>query len=380
MFQYHVPTKLYIGRGVLSYLPEWMKDLGKRVFFVSQTQLEERSGLFDRVESLLSREGFQVLPFARVDPYSKKISSLDFLEEAVSEIKNSRTSIILTMGDSATLQLGKTLAFLASNSSPLEEFARGRSFEPKTVAYVQIPTEPGLIPGLTPYIWILDRSEPYFLDVPGYHADSVVLDYDLMTPSSKNYLIGESLAFSIESILSRFWDPFSSAYAHQAIDLIQKDFDKFLQDLPPSNDWDWMSSGALASLSLNSKGLGMSFALGFVLASQYSVPKSMMMCILFPRVLEFLIQKSPQSFRSIASSIGLDSLAVPDRDLAYQVLEKVKSLFQKANIPANLNEVLEFDRDVLLHLSSAAQNLPFMRDLPHSPSREELIQILESVI
>ena len=70
-FDYHTPTRLIFGKGVITHLPDVLRPLGKRVLLTYGAGSIKKIGLYDKVQELL--KGFEVyIPYSvtpqRQDP------------------------------------------------------------------------------------------------------------------------------------------------------------------------------------------------------------------------------------------------------------------------------------------------------------------------
>ena len=65
---FYLPTRIYFERnGIEKYLGE-IKKYGKKVFIVTGKNFVYRTGLLDKVKSILEREGIKYCVFSGVEP------------------------------------------------------------------------------------------------------------------------------------------------------------------------------------------------------------------------------------------------------------------------------------------------------------------------
>ena len=69
-FLFHVPTKVYFGRGQISHLGE-LSEYGKKVLLVYGGGSIKRNGLYDTAVGILHDAGMEIFELAGVEPNPK---------------------------------------------------------------------------------------------------------------------------------------------------------------------------------------------------------------------------------------------------------------------------------------------------------------------
>ena len=67
-FNFHVTTDIRFGKDRLGELPEALAQFGKKVLLVFGGGSIKKNGLYDRVTTLLSEQGFDMWELAGVEP------------------------------------------------------------------------------------------------------------------------------------------------------------------------------------------------------------------------------------------------------------------------------------------------------------------------
>ena len=68
-FNYHTPTRVIFGKGVVDKLPKVMKPLGHRVLLTYGGGSIKRIGLYDKVIALL--KDFEIIELSGIEPNPK---------------------------------------------------------------------------------------------------------------------------------------------------------------------------------------------------------------------------------------------------------------------------------------------------------------------
>ena len=104
-FQYCTPTRILFGKGVVDKLPEVMRPLGKSVLMTYGSGSIKRSGLYDKVMSLM--KGFEVYELPDIEPNPKYTQSV---VPGVKMCKEHKIDVILAVGGGSVLDCSKAIA------------------------------------------------------------------------------------------------------------------------------------------------------------------------------------------------------------------------------------------------------------------------------
>ncbi|WP_024994357.1 iron-containing alcohol dehydrogenase [Phocaeicola paurosaccharolyticus] len=104
-FDYYSPTRLIFGKGVVEQLAEVMKPIGKRVLLTYGGGSIKRSGLYDKVKSLL--KDFEITELSGIEPNPKYDPSV---LDGVRLCKENDIEVILSVGGGSVLDCSKAIA------------------------------------------------------------------------------------------------------------------------------------------------------------------------------------------------------------------------------------------------------------------------------
>lgn len=103
-FEYHTPTKLIFGKGVIEKLPEELARLGKKVLLAYGGGSIKKIGLYDKVKELL--KDFEVYELAGIEPNPKYDPSV---LEGVRLCKEHQIDVVLAVGGGSVLDCAKAI-------------------------------------------------------------------------------------------------------------------------------------------------------------------------------------------------------------------------------------------------------------------------------
>jgi len=104
-FDYHTPTRLLFGEGVIEKLPEVMKPLGKKILLTYGGGSIKKIGLYDKVRELLT--DFEVFELSGIEPNPKYSTSV---VDGVRICKENGIDAILAVGGGSVLDCSKAIA------------------------------------------------------------------------------------------------------------------------------------------------------------------------------------------------------------------------------------------------------------------------------
>lgn len=105
-FIFQVPTKILFGRNMLNKLPSEIKKYTDNVMLVYGGGSIKKSGLYDKITSLLEENAVKYTPFGGVQPNP----ILDKCKEGIALAKEKKTGLILAVGGGSVIDTSKLIA------------------------------------------------------------------------------------------------------------------------------------------------------------------------------------------------------------------------------------------------------------------------------
>lgn len=107
-FDYHTPTRLIFGQGVVEQLPEVMRPIGRKVLLAYGGGSIKRIGLYDKVKELL--KDFEIYELSGIEPNPKYDPSVI---DGARICKEQGIEVILSVGGGSVLDCCKAIAAAA---------------------------------------------------------------------------------------------------------------------------------------------------------------------------------------------------------------------------------------------------------------------------
>ncbi|PKM93670.1 MAG: NADH-dependent alcohol dehydrogenase [Firmicutes bacterium HGW-Firmicutes-1] len=105
-FKYSIPTKIFFGKGQISYLPQQIKLYGSKILLVYGGGSIKRNGLYQNVINLLKENELPFWELSGVDP-NPRIGSV---EKGIQICKDQNIDFILAVGGGSIIDCSKVIA------------------------------------------------------------------------------------------------------------------------------------------------------------------------------------------------------------------------------------------------------------------------------
>ena len=105
-YVHSIPTKVYFGKDQIQRLPEVLASFGKRVLLTYGGGSIKRTGLYDRIMTLLNDGGFIVTELSGIEPNPR----IESVAEGVRLCRENSVDVILAVGGGSTIDCSKAIA------------------------------------------------------------------------------------------------------------------------------------------------------------------------------------------------------------------------------------------------------------------------------
>jgi alcohol dehydrogenase class IV len=168
-------------------------------------------------------------------------------------------------------------------------------------------------------------------------ADIVILDPEMVMsmPKSVAAFTGmDALTHAIESYVSKRANFLSDVLSEKAIEVIFENMYESYNNPNPESRGMMHLGSCIAGMAFTNVSLGIVHSISHTIGSLYGVPHGLGNAILLPYIIEFNMQdeKAKEKYESLAKKLNYTS-----------ILEEVKKLNDKMNIPKNLKEYIKND-------------------------------------
>lgn len=362
-FRLNIPTDIRFGRDRLGELPEALSQFGKKVLLVYGGGSIKRSGLYDKVVSLLDEYGFERVELAGVEPNPRVTS----VREGARLIKEHQLDVILAVGGGSVVDASKVMAAAAFYDGDAWDLVTDSSLIGQAVPIVDIltlaatgtemnrgavisnlETNEKLGTGgweLIPRVSFLDPTLTYTVSKWQTAAGTA----DMMSHLFEQYFnrtAGVDVQDSIAEGLLR------TAIKHGPVALAEPENYEARANLL------WTSTLALNGLVASGRAGGWTcHAIEHELSAYYDITHGIGLAVLTPRWMKFCLDTDPTThakFATYARNVW-DLREGSDEELARQAVAKTYAFFKDdMHIPMTLPEVGIAEQELVGKMSEQA--------------------------
>ena len=106
MFTYHIPTKVYFGKGQLENLGNVAKSYGKKVLLVYGGGSIKKTGVYDSVCACLKNSGMEIFECSGIEPNPK----VESVRKGIEICKQNKIDVVLAVGGGSVMDASKFIS------------------------------------------------------------------------------------------------------------------------------------------------------------------------------------------------------------------------------------------------------------------------------
>ena len=370
----------YFGRGARENVVTEINARGfKNILVVTDHNLVQNN-VAGLVTNLLDKANINYYIYDGVKPNPTVKNVRDGLMMA----KINHVDAIVAIGGGSPIDTAKAIAIIMTNP----EFADVVSLDGvadtknKCLPIIAIPTTAGTAAEVTINYVITDEARTKKMVCVDVHDIPVVaiIDPDMMQgmPQSIAASTGmDALTHAMEGYITKAGWLIPDMFHINAMSLIYKNLEKAANE-KDEHAVDQVAYGQyIAGMGFSNVGLGIVHSMAHSLGAYFDTPHGVANALLLPHVLKFNGVVCPELYRNMGYAIGLDMSETTDEEAIDKVVEAVKELSIKLNIPQTLREI-GIPRDMIPTLANQAINDACTPGNPREVTVEDIIDIYES--
>jgi len=336
---FHLPTKIVFGAGVLSRLKEIVREeLKATVVFLVTDKGIMKAGIGSQVLSQL--EGAHL--FDEIEP-NPKSPTVNKAGEVVRKIK---PDLVIGLGGGSSMDAAKSIALLANNKGNIENYeGRGR-YKTSPLPVLAIPTTCGTGSEVT-WVSVITHPERHFkmsIKGPEMFPSLALVDPDLLVSLPPPLIAStgmDALTHAIEAYTAKEANEFSDVFAWEALRLIFGSIQDAFENIKHNQEARerMMLGSTLAGVAFCNSDVGAVHCLAEAVGGPYDLPHGELNSIFLPLVMEFNLSAAKTKYAEIAGHAGIKE---KDENLASEELvQKIRDMSRALNIPSFIDLGLE---------------------------------------
>jgi alcohol dehydrogenase len=363
-FSFTGAKKIIFGNGSLLTLAIHIKELHAQNPLVVIDKNLAKTGLLERVASVLVSEGIKFTVYDKVEPEP----GIELADEGAKIAVKNKCDIIIGIGGGSAMDVAKAIAVLAINKGSAVDYLGLNKVPKPGLPKIMIPTTAGTGSEVT-FTAVFVRKNP----------ELALLDPELtlsLPPAPTAHTGLDALCHAIESYTSVNASPMSEMFSLEAIALIAENLRACVHDGKNIVARERMLLGSLyAGIGLANAGVTAVHSLSYPLGGKYGVGHGLANTMMLPAVMAFNLPAALEKFADIAEAMGECIEGLPDREAAYLALEAVEALIEDCGIFASLAQFGIKEKDFSA-LADVALNVAVpLKNNPRKVTKEDMITI-----
>jgi len=369
------------------------KEFGKRVMVCCDTNLI-KSGIVDKVETLLKDGGAEVLIF----PEGRPDINLQLIGECAEAGRKFNPDVMIGLGGGSNMDLAKTSAIQLKYGGPLTKYYGEHNVPGPIVDVICIPTTSGTGSEVSPVAVVTDPDRYMKVGIATRRLIPkwAVVDPSLVIscpPRVTSHSGMDALSHAIESYCARIPEgrtphaifvgknPASDALAMQAIKLIAKSLPTAVHD--PSNRQgreDMALASLLAGMAFSAAGTATVHALQYSVGEATHTSHGHGNAVLMPAVMKAILKSRIPEMAFIARAFDPKLERVSDEEAAANAPELVAKMGENVLIARGLTSI-GMKREQLAEMAELSTSVKRLLDnSPVAFDKQALIGILEEAM
>lgn len=360
------------GSGSIAKLKTELVAIGSHAFIVTGKNSAKKSGILDRLTSLVSEGGIKWTLFNQVesDP------DTEVVEAGVTEYKKCGADFIIALGGGSVLDAAKGISICAASSQPIVYFG-SHTVPAVGIPLVAIPTTAGTGSEVSRYAVITDNAKKIKMLIGGESLVSrlAVLDPELtltMPPSVTAYTGMDALTHAIEAYISVKAQPMTDSYALRAISMISGNLVKAVKNGQDKKARENMLMGQMyAGLAFSNSSTALVHAMSRPLGAHFHIPHGLANAMLLEAVMEFNYKNAPNRFPDVAKAFGIDVSNKTALEAGAAVVTCIKDIYDDTGLEKKMSAYGASESD-LPRLVQDTEESPTTKNNPAIPNAEQI--------
>lgn len=369
----------YFGRGARENVATEIKSRNFKKALVVTDEGIVKSGVLKMVSGHLEKDSINYVVFDQVKPNP----TVTIVKQGVEIAQRESIDVIVAVGGGSSIDTAKAIGIILTNP----EFADVVSLDGvaptknKCLPIIALPTTAGTAAEVTINYVITDESRVKKMVCVDVHDIPVVaiIDPDLMQgmPQSIAASTGmDALTHAMEGYITKAGWLIPDMFHLNAMALIYKNLEKAANNKEQTAVDNVAYGQYIAGMGFSNVGLGIVHSMAHSLGAYFDTPHGVANALLLPHVLKFNGTVCPDLYVNMGNAFGLDMTGLTGEAAVNKVVEAVKELSKKLNIPQTLQEI-GIPEEMIPTLAKQAINDACTPGNPRDVTVEDIIKIYQ---
>ncbi len=369
----------YFGRGAREKLIDEIEGREfRKVLVVTDPSLVD-AGVVNMVLRELDKGKVEYFLYSKVEPNP----TVDTVKDGLMMAQINMVDAIVAVGGGSSIDTAKAIGIIMKNPefSDVVSLDGVANTKNKSLPVIALPTTAGTAAEVTINYVITDEVRAKKMVCVDVHDIPVVaiIDPELMEtmPQSIAASTGmDALTHAMEGYITKAAWSMTDMFHLNAISLIYKNLEKAANN-KDKKAIDKVAYGQyVAGMGFSNVGLGIVHSMAHSLGAYFDTPHGIANALLLPFVLKFNGDCCPELYRNMGYAMGLNMNNTTDEEAVEKVVDAVRDLSKKLNLPQTLSEI-GISKEMIPVLASQAINDICTAGNPKEVTVDDIIRIYE---
>jgi len=377
-FSFILPTEIRYGEGVVSELPDVLKNNNIRSVLVITDPVIAGQPFTEDILNELALAGIRTAVFDNVEPNPKDRN----VSDAAAKAKEVKSESILAIGGGSPIDCAKAVSVVAALGGKVRVYEDSSRINGPVLPLFTVPTTAGTGSEVTFSSVITDTSEHFKFTVksPKIAPRAAFIDplYTHSKPPMLTAATGlDALTHAIEAYTAKAANPLSDAFALYAVELINRHLNTAVEQSGNSNARAGMMMGSLiAGIAFSHSDVASVHCIAEAMGGKYDTPHGICNAVVLPVVMEYNLDFAEERYARIASAMGLKFASL--REGAELAVNRVKEMVRENGLPSFSS--LGAEEADFQELAEKSERNGSNKDNPRPMTAEDYMTVLRSTL
>ncbi|WP_160692723.1 iron-containing alcohol dehydrogenase [Clostridium sp. C2-6-12] len=369
-FNYNLPINLLFGSGRINEVGIEVAKYGKKALIVTGRSSTKKSGLLDKIKSLLEEAKIEYEIFDEVEqnPLTNTVY------EGVEVIKETGCDVVLGLGGGSIMDAAKSIAFSAKNPGDISEYIFGIKIGKEALPIVLVPTTCGTGSEGNCFSVLTnpETKDKKSLRTNLIIAKASIIDPELMNTMPKGILASvgfDALAHNMEAYVSKIGQPLTDMKALYGIKLLAENLPKVYKDSGDLQAWEKVTlASTLGGMVIGVAGVTAPHGMEHPASGLHDIVHGKGLAALTPIIVERSWESSIEKYEDISKLLGGKS--------AGDCADAIRNFLEQINLKVTLGEMGIHEKDIEWMAENCMKvSKPSMENHPKEFNLEEIKEI-----
>ncbi len=369
----------YFGRGAREKVSTEIKSRNFKKALIVTDEGIIKSNVLNMITEYLDKDSIDYVVFDKVKPNP----TVTIVKDCVQLAKNEAIDVIVALGGGSSIDTAKAAGIILTNPEfddvvSLDGVAPTKN---KSMPIIALPTTAGTAAEVTINYVITDETKVKKMVCVDVHDIPVVaiIDPDLMQGMPQIIAAStgmDALTHAMEGYITKAGWLIPDMFHLNSMALIYKNLEKAANEKDKKAVDNIAYAQYIAGMGFSNVGLGIVHSMAHSLGAYFDTPHGIANALLLPHVLKFNGSACPELYVNMGNAFGLDMNGLTNEEAVDKVVEAVKQLSLKLNIPQTLQEI-GIPEEMIPTLAKQAINDACTPGNPRDVTVDDIIKIYE---